>query len=318
MPRHHRLISRLLCAAALVPGCIVDSSGSDTQGGATTTATTSTTASSLSGSATSASGGTASDSTPTTTTTTTSGADSTGNPWTSEPCGVFLACDDMPSSERQCDNFAQDCPEGQKCAAYSSEAGPYWDALKCVDVTGTDGPGDPCTVDGLATGIDSCVEGAMCWWLDQEGVGHCIALCTGTPEAPVCENNADCTINGEGTLNVCYPKCDPLAQDCLGSDMACYAVSDFFVCEPDASGPEGQTNDPCEFDTSCDPGLTCTNAGLVGKGCSEAPTGCCTPFCKFPGGACPNPDQQCVQYFDPMQLPPGDPKLAIGVCGISI
>ncbi len=221
MPRIYHLISRLLCAA-LVPGCIVDSSGSDTQA-ATTTATTSTTGSSLSGSATSASAGTASDSVPTTTTTTTSGPDSSSNPGTSEPCGMFLACDDMPSSERQCDNFAQDCPEGQKCAAVSSEAGSFWDALKCVDVTGTDGPGDAYTVDGVASGIDSC-----------------------------------------------------------------------------------------------DPGLTCANAGLAGKGCSDAPTGCCTPFCKFPGGACPNPDQQCVQYFDPMTLLPGDPMLDIGFCGITI
>jgi hypothetical protein len=44
--------------------------------------------------------------------------------------------------------------------------------------------------------------------------------------------------------------------------------------------------------------------------------GCCTPFCEFPDGACPNPDQQCVQWFDPMMLPEGDPQLDIGFCGV--
>ena len=81
------------------------------------------------------------------------------------------------------------------------------------------------------------------------------------------------------------------------------------------SVPGTQANDSCAAINVCDKGLMCADATFVGAGCLDA-LGCCTPFCKFPGGACPNPDQECVQYFDPMQLPENDPQLNIGVCGI--
>ena len=81
------------------------------------------------------------------------------------------------------------------------------------------------------------------------------------------------------------------------------------------SVPGTQANDSCAAINVCDKGLMCADAAFVGTGCLDV-FGCCTPFCKFPGGACPNPDQQCVQYFDPMQLPENDPQLGIGVCGL--
>ena len=318
MPRRTRLIARLL-GALLVPACAPVSSGGDGQGGTST----STSGASLSGSATSATVGmseaTASGGGPTTSTTgTTTGLDSTGNPWTGEPCS-FLGCHDAPGPvEDECDNFAQDCPEGQKCAAVITDGGAAWDAVKCVDVTGTDEPGDPCVVTDVINGIDSCIKGAMCWGFDEKGVGYCVALCTGSVEAPVCENKASCTISAEAILILCLPACDPLLQDCPNPVDACYPVNDGFTCAPDASGDEGQANDPCEFINVCDPGLWCADAAQVGVGCPQGSTGCCTPFCEFPGGACPNPDQQCVQYFDPMNLPADDPWLGIGYCGVPI
>jgi len=215
----------------------------------------------------------------------------------------------------ECDNWAQDCPEGQKCTAYIAGGG-GWNALKCVDVTGTDEPGDPCTSEGAVTGIDSCIEGAMCWYVNQEGVGLCVALCTGDPEAPVCSDKGLCTISGLAILNLCLPSCDPLLQDCPGPAGFCYPIADSFTCAPDASGDEGQANDPCEFINVCDEGLMCAEAALVGAGCEPGRAGCCTSFCKFPDAPCPNPDQQCVQYFDPADLPADDPWLDIGVCGV--
>ncbi len=189
MPRGHRLLSRLLCAA-LVPGCLIDNSGSETQSAGTTiSTTTSMTGSSLSGSATSAPGtstsdGTASGSVPTMATTSPTGVTS-GSASTGVVCD-FL-CDDSPKPD--CDPFAQDCPEGQKCAAVITDGGSAWDATRCVDVIGTDKPGEPCTMEDVASGVDSCIEGAMCWDV-AEGVGECVAQCTGSGEAPVCENGA--------------------------------------------------------------------------------------------------------------------------------
>jgi hypothetical protein len=311
MPRAQSVVTSLL--GALTLGCLANNTnpGDDTQAAATST--TSTTSGSQSGSVTSAPGSATdggSDSAPTTATSTTTGPDSTGNPWT---CG-FLECMDMPTDLEDCDQWAQDCPEGQKCAAVSTDGGGALNGWRCVDVIGTDEPGQPCTADDIASGVDSCIKGAMCWGVDMEGDGTCVALCTGTPDAAVCENKGMCS--SSEPLSLCLPSCDLLLQDCPAPADACYPFNDGAACVPDASGDEGQANDPCEFINVCEPGLMCAEPAVVGMGCPDGSFGCCTPFCKFPDGACPNPDQQCVQYFDPMQLRPNDPWLDIGYCGV--
>jgi len=328
MPRKRARTPRLcLLGSVLALGCVLDNRG-DTQGATTSTSsTTSATSGNQSGAATSAPGSasatnqTTSDHGPTmasTASTTSTTTESITNPWTGwndESCS-FLACEDVSNVENECDNWAQDCPEGQKCVPYIAGGGSAWDALKCVDVTGDDQPGEACTSEGAASGVDSCIEGAMCWGVDIEGVGTCVGLCTGTPDAPVCEHEGSCTISAESIIILCIPPCDPLLQDCPHPSDACYPINEGFTCAPDASGEEGQANDPCEFINVCDEGLMCAEAALVGVGCEPGSTGCCTPFCAFPGGACPNPDQQCVQYFEPAMLPPNDPWLDIGVCGL--
>jgi len=314
MARPHLLVNTLFCAI-LTAGCVSNDPGGETQGAATSS--TSTTSNNQSGSVTSAPGsatdGTASDSAPTMATATTTGLSTSAGASSTEAC-LFLSCDDYPKPG--CDVFAQDCPVGQKCAAVITDGGGAWNDTQCVEVIGTDKPGDPCTMEDVASGVDSCIKGAMCWEVDMEGIGYCLAQCTGSWEAPVCENNTNCTISGGGELILCIPTCDPLLQDCPGPVNVCYPINDGFACAPDASGDAGQANDPCEFINVCDEGLMCADAALVGMGCAPGSTGCCTPFCNFPNGACPNRDQQCVQYFDPMQLPPNDPDLNIGYCGI--
>jgi hypothetical protein len=302
MPRGTLLIARLL-GALLVSACAPVSSGGDGQGGTST----STSGASLSGSATSATDGSAGDSAPTTAALTASG--------TSSSTGIsceFL-CEDIPADP--CDSWAQDCPEGQKCTPVITD-GNAWNTVACVDVIGSDEPGELCTMKDVASGVDSCVKGAMCWDVDEQG-GYCVALCMGTPEAPVCETKTGpCLISGSGVLNLCLPSCDPLVQDCPRADEVCYANGFDFSCAEDASGDEGQANDVCEYLNLCDPGLWCGDPALVGAGCPDGSFGCCTPFCEYPGGACPNPDQQCVQWFDAMDLPANAPWLGIGYCGV--
>jgi hypothetical protein len=140
----------------------------------------------------------------------------------------------------------------------------------------------------------------------------------GTAEAATCTNGSQCTIANMGVLNLCFSQCDPLVQDCPGWSQSCQPVGEGFLCGPNPQGPDidGDANAVCEFQAACDPGLECGDPAFVGAGCPEGSQGCCTPFCEFPDGACPNPDQQCVQWFDPMMLPPDDPKLLIGACGL--
>jgi len=228
--------------------------------------------------------------------------------------GLFICETDMLIGP-ECDIFAQECPEGQKCAPVITDGLGAWNSDRCVPVTGSDMAGEPCTAESVADGLDSCVEGVMCWGVDKEGNGTCVAHCGGTPDAPLCPDNGACSIAGGGYLAVCLPGCDPLLQNCAVG-AGCYPIDGQFTCAPDASGDAGEANEPCAIINICASGLWCAEEGLVGAGCAPGSMGCCTPFCEFPDGTCPNPDQQCVQFFDPKMLPEGDPLLDIGYCGV--
>lgn len=256
----------------------------------------------------------------------TSGATTTGmstSGGTEDPtggggCGEFLCPPDGGGGA--CDNWAQDCPEGQKCMPFADNGTTAWNSTKCVEVKpDKHQPGDECSVEGGAvSGIDTCDFGAMCWEVDpQTGIGTCVAQCTGSPEAAVCPLGGTCFVSNMGVLNLCLPLCDPLAQDCPGSGLCIPNPknNEEFTCVLDASGEEGQAFDACEYINVCDKGLMCADTAFVGAGCDPASKGCCTPFCEFPGGPCPNPDQSCVQYYDPAN-PPFPNAEDIGVCGI--
>jgi len=256
-------------------------------------------------------------------TTTTANLTTTTMTSTTEPTssGTTLAHDFIikpdggGSGTIECDVFRQDCRPGQKCAAWADDGATAWNATKCVEVTGDGAPGEPCTaIGGGVSGMDDCAFGAMCWDVDQSNHGTCIALCTGAPEAPQCLPGFHCPLVSEGVLNLCFADCDPLLQDCPADDL-CIPGPDYFTCTFDASGDLGKTNDPCEFANACDPGLMCLDTAAASSACQPGSTGCCQPFCKFPNSPCPNPDQQCIPFFDPMQpIPPG--YESVGICAI--
>ena len=244
-------------------------------------------------------------------TTTTAGPTTTDS--TTTESQDFVPRPDTGNLPFQCDVFKQDCPPGQKCTAHGAGDSPSWNATKCVDVTGDGAPGDPCTVSEPGnSGIDDCAFGAMCWNIDETLHGTCLALCSGTPDAPQCPEDSHCAYSEP--LNLCIPECDPLLQDCPGGDL-CIPLGEFFSCVIDLSGDEGQANDPCEFANVCDQGLVCLDTTNASSACDPKVLGCCQPFCKFPNSPCPNPDQECLQWYDPMQpIPPGHESL--GVCAI--
>ncbi len=204
----------------------------------------------------------------------------------------------------QCDVWAQDCPEGHKCSAWASDGGNAWNATRCVAVTGDQKPGEPCVApNGGVSGEDDCIKGAMCWDVDVDKVGFCVALCTGSPDAPVCEDGGWCAVTGEGVINICLPNCDALLQDCPGDDL-CLPIDDTFVCVLDASGDEGQAFDPCEFANACDPGLVCAGSESASE-CDPLATGCCVPMCSISGMmACPGVGQECASLYEEGMAPP--------------
>ncbi|MEM6293443.1 MAG: ribulose phosphate epimerase [Myxococcota bacterium] len=235
--------------------------------------------------------------------------------------GCTFLCDDPDNpSVAECDLWTQDCDTGEKCMPWANDGGSSWNASKCTMEDSEPGqPGDACTVEGSGvSGVDSCAVGSMCWDVDEENNGTCVAFCGGSAEAAICDDpTTSCIIANDGFLPLCLTVCDPLLQDC-GDGSACYPGDDGFVCVPDASGPDlGAFGDPCEFTNACDPGLLCAGAAAV-PGCESAR--CCTDFCDLsdpePAVGCGGlaGGQECVGIFPEGQAPPGSEDT--GFCAI--
>ncbi|MCA9653947.1 MAG: ribulose phosphate epimerase [Myxococcales bacterium] len=218
----------------------------------------------------------------------------------------------------ECDIFAQDCPEGEKCMPWASSGG-TWDATRCSPIDENPGqPGDECSVEGGgASGIDSCDIGSMCWDVDPEtNMGTCVAMCTGDSANPICEDpDTSCSIANDGAIVLCLPNCDPLLQDCA-EGQACYPVADIWVCGPDASGEMGAAGDPCEFINVCDVGNICLDASAW-PDCAGS-IGCCSPVCDTtdPMGdaQCPGAGQTCQPWYEEGNAPPGYEN--VGACAL--
>ena len=109
------------------------------------------------------------------------------------------------SAVSECDPFAQDCPEGEKCVAYGSTGGQL-DSNKCVPITGSGMPGDPCIYGGTVEATDDCDAISYCWdVVDVMGSyqGSCSQFCDGTADDPICPNGLECLIAYEGSINLC-------------------------------------------------------------------------------------------------------------------
>jgi hypothetical protein len=248
-------------------------------------------------------------------------ASSTGADSGSESGGVvFLIPPDGGGVAFECDLFAQDCPEGEKCMPWGNDGG-TWNATRCSPIADNPGqPGDECTVEGgAASGIDSCDLGSQCWDVDPKtNMGVCAAMCTGDASNPICEDpDTTCSIANDGAIVLCLGVCDPIVQDCP-EGQACYPVAEDWVCGPDASGEMGTYGDPCEFINVCDPGLMCLDASAT-PNCAGA-SGCCTEVCDItdPEGdaQCTGaPDgQTCTPWYEEGTAPPGYED--VGACAL--
>lgn len=228
---------------------------------------------------------------------------------TSTTSGFVPEYDEQPP---QCDSFMQDCPEGEKCVPYGSNGG-NWDASKCVAILGSQATGEPCVYGGVSEATDDCDGTGYCWnvmEVDGEAIGTCHAFCTGTPDDPECPPNSQCSLSGDGTINLCILGCDPLIQDC-GEGLACYWAHNGFQCILTTQNvPIGQ---PCGYINDCDVGLICLNADAF-PAC--AGVACCSAFCELELGDGPCdaalPGTVCVPFFEDGMAPPGlEP---VGIC----
>ena len=237
-----------------------------------------------------------------------------------EGCAFYGGCpSDWGSVTFECDVWAQDCPEGEKCMPWANDGGVHWNATRCSPVDPSPpGIGEPCLVEGSGTsGIDECDVGAMCWNVDPlTNEGTCAAMCSGSPANPSCPGDGatQCMIAYDSVVALCLEACDPLLQDCVAI-AECVPVDDQFFCVPDQSGAAGLPGDGCDEIDLCDPGLFCAAPEAV-PGCVDA--GCCTEFCDVTlvdaNSQCSaNADGvECVPWFAEGRTPPA--YLPLGAC----
>ncbi len=233
---------------------------------------------------------------------------------TTLPMGDLGGADCDPRTQTFCcDPWTQNCPSGEKCSWFDPGGADNWVATKCFPIMESPAPvGADCFVIGsVLSGQDNCDRGSICWDV-IDGVGQCVALCTGSSVAPKCPGKHFCRIYEEG-LSVCYESCDPLVQDCTSPGNVCvWNYESNFICMNDMSGDEGQVHDPCDQFLKCDPGNVCASASAAVE-CDAEQLGCCEPFCdtSLPN-SCPGQGQECVPVN--MPLPPGDEN--VGVCAL--
>ena len=184
--------------------------------------------------------------------------------------------------------------DGEKCVAWANDGGNSWNANKCVEETGSGVAGDSCTAEGSGvSGIDDCAKGYMCYGLDENNMGSCVAFCDVNDNCPA---GSICSNLNDGVLPICVTGCDPLLQDCPDG-QGCYAVEEddtLISCRTDASGAGGFDGDPCEYDNVCDPGLICA---ANSAGCLTPR--CCTPWCDInEPNTCPGAaeGEECVPH----------------------
>lgn len=245
------------------------------------------------------------------------GTDTGGDPW---DCAFLCAPDVAPAID--CDVWAQDCPRGQKCMPWAHDGGNSWNATRCTPIADDPKqPGESCTVEGSSvSGIDDCERAAMCFAIDPEtNTGTCYGFCRGSEANPTCVDPAtECRIWNEGVLILCYPHCDPIAQDC-DEGLLCVPSEGWFVCAPDPANEGGVYGDPCEFINGCDPGLFCDEVVDDVEGCTGT-IGCCNSFCDLsvddPHAECPDALQgpTCTAWFEPGETPPG--LAHVGRCAV--
>jgi hypothetical protein len=220
--------------------------------------------------------------------------DGDGEPTTT---GSFVPEVEM-GAESTCDPWLQDCPEGEKCAAYNAGSD-TWNANKCVMVKGTAQTGDPCIYDGADFGTDDCDVGYMCYYTNMEGVGICVPLCTGTPDDPLCEEQFNCSVSNDGSLLLCLYSCDPLLQDCTQEGSGCFWDGAQFNCDPAGDIP---TNEPCGYINDCLPGHLCLDATAL-PNCAGA--ACCSAWCDLTDPQCLTMGTECIAFYDEGTAPPG-------------
>lgn len=210
-----------------------------------------------------------------------------------------------------CDIFAQNCPDGQKCAPFGLNDETFFVDTHCVPiVSDPKSLGDSCsTLGNVYDGVDTCAKGLICWDLTSEvgDSGICRAHCSGSidsPECPPgeagCPADSPCSIFAGGALTLCLTHCNPVSQNCENPLRKCIPDEvnhESFKCV-NASDGGLLFGGVCTVSSDCAKGLFCSLPDVASE-CDQDASGCCVPFCDLNNvQVCPGEGQECVPWFD--------------------
>ncbi len=211
----------------------------------------------------------------------------------------------------ECDIWAQDCPDGEKCMPWANDGGRTWNATRCSPLgEPPNEPGDPCTVEGSGvSGIDSCALGSMCFGVDgTTNTGSCVAMCGNFEANPTCPEGTGCFIAFDGVMPICLPPCDPLAPDCGADTCVIDETSGNAWCIPAilvGETVQGERCDDAPF--VCNSDFVCAPGDRVLDCVDET---CCTTRCD-PAMPTPCPNEALGELCIPLDADP-----TIGYCGV--
>jgi hypothetical protein len=217
----------------------------------------------------------------------------------------------------QCDVWAQDCPDGEKCIPWDCSGGQDWNGNRCSPLDPDPAhAGEPCTVvDSAFSGKDDCDIASMCWKPDPLTLeGHCAAFCSGSEANPICDDPSTvCFI--EDVISLCLPRCSPLMPTCARDEQCAFDGGESeggFACLPTAIVSQAYGDD-CYDALACGSGLVCQPAAHV-PGCSGS--ACCTTLGDTNSPpACPDATQSCLPLYADGEAPAGLEHLCF--CGVA-
>ena len=213
--------------------------------------------------------------------------------------GFIYGGPDTGSPPDECDLFAQDCPDGEKCAPWANDGGPVYNATRCSVIEDQpDAVGEACEYEvSYLTGLDSCDQGAVCLPSTIDASERaCVALCVGDADNPYCENpDTTCVAPYGESAGLCLPVCDPLQPEGCAPGQSCTPFGDDWACIV----TQGlQPGDACEATNACATGAIC----LPGDELDTCDSGsCCTSLCDLgepdPNASCVG-SEECQPYYE--------------------
>ncbi len=148
--------------------------------------------------------------------------------------GTFLAVTGRQGFP--CDVFEQDCGSGSKCTLWSNVGGPQFNDVRCSEVApGAGAPEEPCQVEAIASGFDTCDATSVCWYVDPiSSLGTCTPFCVGSEIQPSCAtSDRTCTVIFDDRPLLCLQSCELSDPQGCPPGQDCVAAEDGGVCVPD-------------------------------------------------------------------------------------